>query len=134
MANIIKVTVVVVFVALVPFAMWYNLSYDKYGTIESPTQPVFIQVCTVNTHLYNNTLRFKAVEYANENRAVKIFVLPLSIEQIVGHEYDIKIIYEDETLYAFISSNQDNTAIRHCEKFLNKVRTETEYKLIWKKS
>ena len=132
--RIILVITVTVFLAAVPFAMWYNLNYDKYGSIDNPARPVFIQVCTVDTQAYNNTLRQKAAEYSNTNKTVRIFVLSLSPEQISGHEYDIKIINDDNTLHAFISPAQTEEAIRHCEKFLNNIQTQTEYKLVWKKS
>ena len=132
--RIFKTVIAVVFLALVPPAMWYNLNYNKYGAIDRDIEPVFIQVCTVNAQQYNNTLRQKSAEYANSNRSVKVFVLPLSQEQIAAYEYDIKIINDSETLHAFISPSQSSTAIRHCKNFLNKVKTETEYNLIWKKS
>jgi|GEM_PF-4655050 len=136
---IIKTFLAVVFVCAVPLAMWYNLGYDRYGTIDRPTDSVFIQICTVHFGRYNNSWRQKAAEYCNKNKYVKIFILSFENEEALSSQvnpdiYDIKIIYEDGTFYAFISSLQTPNEISHCESFLVKVRTETEYNLVWKKS
>jgi len=119
--KIVKATAVVLFLATVPWAMWYNLNYDRYGTIDRPAPPVFIQVVTVDAGVFNNTLKSKAAEYANRNHGVRIFVLPMSAEQVTLYDFDIRIIRDGGVLYSFISPTQTKEAIKHCEKFLEGV-------------
>jgi len=119
--RILKIAVAVVFLSAVPWAMWYNINYDRYGTIDRPAPPVFIQVVTVEAGIFNNTLKAKAAEYANRNHGVRIFVLPMTAEQIGLQDFDIRIIRDDDTFYAFISPTQTKEAIIHCEKFLEDI-------------
>lgn len=120
---------VILFAISIPFAMHYNLNYDKYGTVYRDTDSVFIRLITVNAAQYNTSIRLQAAKY---HRNVKIFVLPLVAE--LEYDWDIKIIPDDDTLHAFISKSQSSTAIRHCENFLVKLQAETEYNLVWRKS
>ena len=106
-----KVILVTVLFAITPFAISYNLSFDKYGTIGNPAEPIFIQVCTVDANL-----RPCALEYMKSNRNVQIFILPLSAEQIGAVQCDIKIIRDGETLHAAISTVPPKR--EHCKRFL----------------
>ena len=114
----IKIVAVVLFLAAVPWAMHYNLNYDRYGTIDRPAPPVFIQVVTVDAGVFNNTLKAKAAEYSNRNNGVRIFVLPMTAEQVGLQEFDIRIIRDGGVLYTFISPTQTKEALEHCKKFL----------------
>ena len=116
--KVIKIIVAVLFLVAVPWAMWYNINYDRYGTIDRPAPPVFIQVVTVDVGVFNNTLKSKAAEYANRNHGVRIFVLPLNQEQVGLQDFDIRIIRDDGVVYAFISHTQTKEALAHCRKFL----------------
>jgi len=116
--KLVKIFGIGLLLLAVPWAMWYNLNYDRYGTIDRPSPPVFIQVVTVDAGVFNNTLKAKAAEYANRNHGVRIFVLPMTQEQIGLQNFDIRIIKDGETLYAFISPAQTKEALNHCNKFL----------------
>jgi len=116
--RIIKIIAAALFLAAVPWAMWYNLNYDRYGTIDRPAPPVFIQVVTVDAGVFNNTLKSKAAEYANRNHGVRLFVLPMNAEQITLYDFDIRIIRDGGELYAFISPTQTKEAAGHCQRFL----------------
>jgi len=128
--NWLKIALVVVLVCATPPAMWYCMNYDRYGSIGTARDPVFIQICTVGTPNFNNILRIAGVEYGRKNKGVKIIVVPLSEEQANGMDFDIKIVGN----FAFISAHQSPTAISHCKKFLNNLVIPPEYKLIWKES
>ena len=70
--KVIKTFVAVLFLLSVPWALWYNLTYDRYGSIDRPSPPVFIQIVTVDAGVFNNTLKTKAAEYATRNHGVRI--------------------------------------------------------------
>jgi len=107
--------------------MWYNLNYDRYGVIDRPAPPVFIQVVTVDAGIFNNTLKSKAAEYANRNHGVRIFVLPMTQEQVGLQDFDIRVIRDGNMIYAFISQAQTRESIEHCRKFLDKIAQEQEH-------
>jgi len=119
-----KIVAVLLFLASVPWAISYNLSYDKYGSIDRPDPPVFIQIVTVNAGSLNNTLKTKAAEYAKTNGGVRIFVLALTPEQVGAQEFDIRIIKDDNLFHAFVSSVQTKEAKQHCKNFLEKLAQE----------
>jgi len=122
-----KLTTVLLFLFVaVPWALWYNLTYDRYGSIDRPAPPVFIQIVTVDAGSINNTLKAKAAEYIRKHDMVRIFVLPMSQEQIGTQEFDIRIIRDGNILHAFISLAQVKEAVEHCRGFLAKVAQEIE--------
>jgi len=116
--KVVKIVALIVLLAAVPWAMWYNLNYDRYGVIDRPAPPVFIQVVTVDAGVFNNTLKAQAATYSNRNHGVRIFVLPMTAEQVGLQDFDIRIIRDNNVLYAFISPTQTKEAIEHCKKFL----------------
>jgi len=124
--KILKITAVALFLVSVPWALWYNLNYDRYGRLDRPAPPVFIQIVTVDAGSFNNTLKSRAAEYANRNYGVRIFVLPMTAEQISTQDFDIRIIREGSTVHAFISPTQTREAIQHCKDFLHKIAQESE--------
>ena len=124
--KIIKTIAITLFLLAVPWAIHYNLNYDRYGTIDRPSPPVFIQIVTVDAGSFNNTLKAKAAEYANRNHGVRIFVLPMTQEQIGTQEFDVRIIRDGGEVYAFIAPAQTKEALEHCEKFLSKIAQESE--------
>jgi hypothetical protein len=124
--RILKIVTVVFFLASVPWAINYNLGYDRYGTIDRPAPPVQIQIVTVNAGSFNNTLKTRAAGYANKNSGVRIFVLAMTAEQVGAQEFDIRIIKDGGTFHAFVSTAQTNQAIGHCEKFLENLAQENE--------
>ena len=124
--KVILALAVVAFLAAVPWAISYNLSYDRYGAIDRPAPPVFIRVATVGAGSLNNTLKAKAAEYSNRNGGVRIFVLALTQEQIGAQEFDIRIVRDGDEVHAFVSPVQVKEAIQHCEKFLEKIAQENE--------
>ena len=117
--KIAFVTMSVLFFASVPFAMWYTLNFDKYGTIDSGVQPVFIQIIAIDTPRHNNDLRIFAAKYSTKHHGVKIFVLPLSTEQSNPLHSDIKIVRDGDVVHAFVSSAQPQSALQHCYDFLS---------------
>lgn len=123
--RILKIAAAVCFLAAVPWAIHYNLHYDRYGVIDRPAPPVFIQIVTVDAGMLNNTLKSKGAEYSNRNQGVRIFVLPMTQEQISAQEFDIRIIKDGDTFHAFISPAQTKEAIKHCREFLNRISQET---------
>ena len=124
--KIVKPIALLLFLAAVPWAMWYNLTYDRYGVANRPAPPVFIQIVTVDAGVFNNTLKSKAAEYARRNYGVRIFVLPMTVEQIGVQEFDIRIIRDSGTIHAFVSLAQTKEAIEHCHKFLEGIAQESE--------
>ena len=122
--KVLKIITLVIFLASVPWAMWYNLNFDRYGIIDRPAPPVFIQVVTVDVGVFNNTLKTHAAAYSNRNHGVRNFVLPLNAEQIGLQEFDIRIIKDDGVFYAFISPTQTKEAGEHCRKFLEKLEQD----------
>jgi len=124
--KIAKAIAAVIFLAAVPWAMHYNLNYDRYGVIDRPTPPVFIQIVTVDAGVFNNTLKTKAAEYANRNHGVRIFVLPMTAEQVGSQQFDIRIIRDGSNIHAFISQTQTAHAIEHCDKFMHKIAQEAD--------
>lgn len=125
-ARMFRIIVIVAIFAAVPWAMHYNLNYDLYGTIDRPAPPIFIQIVTVDVGVFNNTLKANAAKYSVQFSGVKIFVLPLIAEQITMQEFDIRIIKNDGTLHAFVSSTQTREAIKHCKDFLDEIAQENE--------
>lgn len=126
LVKLVKIFSMIIFLAAVPWAMHYNLNYDRYGTIDRPTPPVFIQIVTVNAGVFNNTLKAKAAEYASRNHGVRIFVLPLTAEQVGAQEFDVRIIRDGLSVHAFISQAQTPHAVEHCQNFLHKIAQENE--------
>jgi len=113
--KVLKALIILAFLASIPWAINYNLNFDKYGSLDNPAEPVFIQVCTLNTPNF----RQQAAEYSQKNPNVKIFTIALSAELIDTIQCDIKIIRDGETLRAFIYSSQP-----HCKKFLDYIQIE----------
>jgi len=122
--RIAKITGVALFLALVPWAIYYNLSFDRYGTIDRPTPPTFIQIVTVDVGGFNNTLKTNAAKYSSQFDDVRIFVLPMTNEQVGTQEFDIRIIRDGDVLHAFISPTQTKVATQHCKDFLDKIAQE----------
>ena len=117
--RVVLVTLTVLFFASVPFAMWYNTNYDRYGMIVEPPIPVFISVCTVEVGgAFNNTLRQRAAEYTRANLNVKLFIMPLSREQANGQSYPIIIMRENDALHSFVSDALPGYETEHCHRFL----------------
>jgi hypothetical protein len=116
--KILKAVALVVLLAAVPWAMYYNLNFDRYGVIDRPAPPVFIQIVTLDAGVFNNTLKARAADYASRNHGVRIFVLPMSAEQVSLYDFNIRIIRDGGVNYAFISPTQTKEALEHCKKFL----------------
>jgi len=121
----VKIFGIIFFLVSVPWAIHYNLNYDRYETITRPAPPVFIQIVTVDAGAFNNTLKTSAAKYSDRNYGVRIFVLPMTQEQIGTQEFDIRIIKDGDTLHAFISPIQTKEALKHCKEFLDKIAQET---------
>ena len=123
--KFVKTIALIALVACLPWAIYYNLNYDRYGVINRPAPPVFIQIVTVDAGVVNNTLKLRAAEYARRNFGVRVFVLPMTQDQIGTQEFDIRIIRDGDTLHAFISPLQTKESIEHCHDFLNGIVQET---------
>jgi hypothetical protein len=122
----LKIVACVVFACLVPWALYYNLNYDRFGVIDRSAPPVFIQVVTVDAGVVNNSLKSSAASYAQRNSATRIFVLPMTVEQIGTQEFAIRIIRDGNTLHCFVSPAQTKEALEHCQKFLQLITQELE--------
>lgn len=120
------ILVVVLFFLSVPFAMVYNINYDRYGGINATAPTIFIQISMIDTPTHNNTFRIRASEYMAKHKNVKIFIIVLSAEQSNPMRHDIKIVRDDTTLHAFISNNQTNSAIQHSNDFLDFVAEQNQ--------
>lgn len=121
--KVLKIIAAMLFFAAVPWAIHYNLNYDRYGAIDRPAPPVFIQIVTVDAGSFNNTLKANAAAYSARN-SIRIFVLPMTYEQIGTQEFDIRIIKDSNVLHAFVSQAQTKEALEHCKEFLNKITQE----------
>lgn len=125
-ARIFEIIALVAIIAAVPWALQYNLNYDRYGVIDRPAPPIFIQIVTVDAGVFNNTLKANAANYSAQFDGVRIFVLPLTAEQIGTQEFDIRIIKDAGVLHAFVSPSQTKEAIKCCKEFLDKIAQENE--------
>ena len=124
--KLIKIAAIVLFLASVPWAIDYNLRYDRFGALDRPNPPVLIQIVTVDAGLLNNTLKQKGAEYVRRNMGVRIFVLPMTLEQIGTQEFDVRIIKDNGNFHCFISPAQTKYALEICQEFLGEIVQENE--------
>lgn len=105
----------------VPFAVYYNQQYDRFGAIGREPTPVFITVIAIESDRYVGTFKLTAAEYTTKNDEVKILILPLKRELIQNMNYSIAIINENGILHAFISKGLDTHETEHCNAYLEKL-------------
>jgi len=137
------------FLISVPFAMWYNINYDKYGEVFDTPQQITITIHAIDTSPYNNTFRRYSAEYSTKNQGVKIIIIPLTGEQSNPTHADIKIVREVTqtpehqnsqsnnsqsatpptpitTIHAFISQNIPSHVLNHANGFIEFLINQTE--------
>ena len=116
--RIILAVLISLFFISVPFAIYYNRQYDRFGTIGREKTPVFITIVAVDADRHVGTVRLTAAEYTSKNNAVKIFVMPLKRNLLPNVKYSIALVYENGILHAFVWEGLNETELQHINTYL----------------
>lgn len=119
--RIFLIVLAVFFFASVPFAVYYNQQYDRFGAIGREQTPVFITIVSVDADRYVGTFKLAAAQYTKKNDTVKILVMPLKRELLPNMKYSIAVVNETGILHAFISKDLNAQEIEHCTAYLEKL-------------